>query len=389
MKVAVYLDEVSNVIDNSMQWAIMNKLSESLVGAELEIIDPIKIGKDEAVVNILKQEYDLLLTYNKTGTDLTIEHDGQSRKVLSLLKRKHVAWLTEHPLTFYDQYFNSTCDRHYIFPSENHSFFAGAMGLVGTYSVQMFGAKKIAKIPKYENREYDVCIAAQWRGSEDANAFWLRSKGKTREFFEDIVYLQDTLESRDTFRAFIAAAKHHGVPEEQIVNSASAMRAMYWYARKKERINLVRDFANSGLKVALIGGQAWKSVLEQHENIHFIEPVHHDDLQNWYLNSKSVVTMNNFNGANERVFDAMAAGALLFSENAPPLVEMLGSSKALFYEPNKAGERIEELCQALQGARAEHMAEAAHHTFEHAHTWQHRGAYPTALVSDLVANIKV
>jgi hypothetical protein len=388
MKVAVYLDEVSNSIDNSMQWAIMSKLSRSLAGVELIVIDPIKIGKYESTEILLKQDYDVLLTYNKTGTNLRIDYDGQYRSVLSLIKRKHIAWLTEHPLTFYDQYYNSPCDRHYIFPNESHGLFAGAMGLVGAYSVQMFGSQPIMQVPSYAAREYDVCIAAQWRGSEKENAFWLHSKGKTREFFEDILYLQDSLENRDTFTAFIIAAKHHGVPEQEIVNSASAMRAMYWYARKKERINLVRDFAKSGLKIALIGGQAWKSVLEQHDNIHFIEPVHHDELQNWYLNSKSVVTMNNFNGANERVFDSMAAGALLFSENAPSLVEMLGTSQALFYEPNKAGERIEELCQTLQGAQGRYMAEAARHTFECAHTWQHRGAYLTALFSNLVESAK-
>jgi hypothetical protein len=389
MKIAVYLDEVSNAIDNAMQWAIMSKISAHLPLAQLEIIDPIKIGKNIAIGKLLDQDYDVLITYNKTGTDLTVERQGKKCSVLSLIKRKHIAWLTEHPLTFYDQYIQSPCNRHFIFPNESHAFFAEKMGLVGSYSVQMFGSQSIANVPDHKERVYDVCIAAQWRGPAEANAFWKNSKGKTLEFFQDVLYLQDNIETRDTFTAFHTAAKNYGLPDSEIIKGANAMRALYWYARKKERINLVRDLAKSGLKIALIGGDAWKSVLPNYDNIHFVEPIQHDDLKDWYVKSKAVVTMNNFNGANERVFDAMAAGATLFSENAPSLLNILGNSQAIFYEPNKASERVEELTNVLNDHRAQDMAKMAQENFIKNHTWKHRGEYLNSIVEHFieVANV--
>ncbi len=387
MKIAVFLDEVSNAIDNAMQWAIMGKISTHLTSAQIKIIDPIKLGKTIAIEKLLEQDYDVLLTYNKTGTDLTVERNGQNCSVMSLIERKHIAWLTEHPLTFYDQYIKSPCDRHYIFPNESHALFAEKMGLVGSYSVQMFGSQPIPNLPSHKERDYDVCIAAQWRGPAEGNAFWQNSKGKTLEFFQDVMYLQDNLDTRDTFTAFQAAAKHHGLPESEIIKGANAMRALYWYARKKERINLVRDFAESGLKIALIGGESWKSVLPNHDNIHFVEPIQHEDLKEWYKNSKAVVTMNNFNGANERVFDAMAAGATLFSENAPSLQDILGNNQAIFYEPNKACERIEELRNVLNDQNAENMASMAYENFINNHTWRHRGEYLTSIIEQLIGEV--
>jgi len=278
----------------------------------------------------------------------------------------------------------SECDRHYIFAGESHSFFAEAMGLKGSSSVQMFGSSPLSETSKFEDPEFDVCIAAQWRGPPDANAFWRNAKGKTRDFFEDVLYLQDNIETRDTFTAFLASAKHHGVPEREVLAGGPMMRAIYWYARKKERIKLVVDFANSGLKVALIGGHAWNSILPINENITVIEAVGHEELKRWYLKCKSVVTMNNYHGANERVFDAMSAGCLVFCENAPILRTILGDQQAMFYEPNKACDKLEDLEALLSTGLASEMAQRAHENFLAAHTWKHKGEYLSSLFRQFV-----
>ena len=384
MKIAVYLDDVSNSIDNAMQWAVMRRISESLGPQNFQIIDPLQVGQDDAVRILLQQEYDILLTYNRTGTNLMIsQNGGPQQSVLSLLKRKHVAWLVEHPLTFYAQYKGSQCDRHFIFPNECHSIFSYSMGLNGSYSVQMFGSSPVTEIATFKEREFDVCIAAQWRGPAEDNAFWGNMTGKIREFFEDVLCLQDNIDTRDTFMAFITAAKFHGIPEEEVLTADQAMKVIYWYARKKERIRLVQDFADSGLKVALIGGEDWKFVLPRHENIHFVEPLGHEQLKGWYQKCKTVVTTNNFHGANERVFDAMAAGCLVFGECAPSLIHLLGDKRALFYRPNKAFERIPQLRLALKNGSAEEMAHDANHLFLKGHTWDHRAQYLSAVIEEL------
>lgn len=373
MKIAVFLDDVSNAIDNAMQRAIMSNIMENINGIKLQIIDPIKIGKEKAIQIILKQDYDALLTYNKTGTNLTHKNNGTEEYVLSNIERKHIAWLTEHPVTFYEQYKASNCNRHYIFTNKSHAFFASNMGLIGSYSVQTFGSKIIKKIKPYRKRKYDICIAAQWRGPAEGNAFWSTSKGKSRQFFEDVLYLQDTIEDRDIYTAFLAAAKHHNVGEDQILKAAPAMRAMYWYARKKERIKLVKDLSKTGLKIALIGGDGWNNVIQANKNIDIIPPIRHEHLNDWYLNSKFVATMNNYNGANERVFDAMAAGCGLFSENAPNLKKQIGSDTAIYYEPNLASEHIPILINNLNNLYGEDAAIHNNKQFLEKHTWFHRG----------------
>lgn len=67
----IYVDRVSNAIDNAMQINLMQKIANELKNyGEIEIIDPNVIGKDAANKIILDQKYDYLLTYNKTATNL-------------------------------------------------------------------------------------------------------------------------------------------------------------------------------------------------------------------------------------------------------------------------------------------------------------------------------
>ena len=386
MQVAVYLDDVNNAIDNAMQRLVMSEIASSIPHCRIELIDPLQLGRTQATQVLLNQEYDLLLTYNKTGTELVTPTANE--RVLSKIKRKHVAWLTEHPLTFYADYRSSEGDRHYIFPSASHASFAHHMKLTGTFSSQLFGSTPIANPPPIEKREFDVCIAAQWRGNPDELAFWNRTSGKLREFYEDVLYLQETITTRDTFTAFLAALKHHGLDEDTVLTAGDQLRHLYWYARKRERINLVRALANSGLRIALIGGTEWKAVIPDSRNITYVPPSTYDRLKTWYLRSKCVVTTNNFNGASERVFDGMAAGCVLFSENSPILTDLIGDQNAVFYQPNRAESSVEQLHEALNNLNAPSMAARATKVFLCGHTWTHRANYLYNLFEQLVSQNK-
>ena len=99
MKVALFLDAVNNSVDNAMQWSVMNQLALAMDLVEVVVIDAKKIGMNASIKQLMEQEYDALLTYNKTGTNLKL-HDSETF-VLREIKRLQICWLTEPIFNFF------------------------------------------------------------------------------------------------------------------------------------------------------------------------------------------------------------------------------------------------------------------------------------------------
>jgi len=223
MKIAIYLDEVNQAIDNSMQWSVMRHIGQELAKKdEVIFIDPIKIGSNESLSELKKQNYDILLTYNKTGTNLIEESTG--RNLMSLLEVPQVSWLVEHPVTFYADYKKTNSpNRNYIFPNNTHNLFAKKMGMEGQYSNLLFASSDKKITTNFKDRPFDVCIAAQWRGDADSNAFWESMTGFEKKFFEEINQLQNTKDGIDVFLSFLAVAEYYNIPQDNINDFAPAL----------------------------------------------------------------------------------------------------------------------------------------------------------------------
>jgi hypothetical protein len=245
MKIVFFVDDASNQIDNILQRSIIDKLSKKMHDHQIEIIDPVEIGKRKAIQKILDQDYDLIITYNKNGTELVSTINGKMYNVFQRIRKKHIAWLTEHPLTFYKEYLNSQSNRHYILPSTSHSLFCETMGLNGSYSVEMFGSEVITReIPTHDQREYDVCVAAQWRGLPEENISCINFNYISKSFINDVIDLQATIDNRDTYTAYLTVAKFYSYDYDFIKNTFDIIKTLYWYERKKERISLVKNLAD-------------------------------------------------------------------------------------------------------------------------------------------------
>lgn len=374
MKIAIYLDEVNQAIDNSMQWSVMRHIGQELAKKdEVIFIDPLKMGPKESLNKLKKQDYDILLTYNKTGANLIDESTGQN--LMSLLEVPQVSWLVEHPVTFYADYKKTNSkNRSYIFPNSTHNLFAKKMGLQGKYSNLLFASSEKKITTNFKDRPFDVCIAAQWRGEADSNAFWENMSGFERKFFEEINQLQNTKDGTDVFIAFLAVAEYYRVPQENIIDFAFALKALYWYARKNERIKMVQDLVATGLKILLVGGDEWKVVLPNYENVIFVKPCTHQKLIEYYTQSRAVASTNCFNGANERTFDAMSCGSISISENSPTLTKYFNDTKdILFYERNNAEQKSKIICELLHDhLKGELVAENGREIFMRDHTWASR-----------------
>lgn len=374
MKIAIYLDEVNQAIDNSMQWSVMRHIGQELAKKdEVIFIDPLKMGPKESLNKLKKQNYDILLTYNKTGTNLIEESTSQN--LMSLLEVPQVSWLVEHPVTFYADYKKTNSEnRNYIFPNSTHNLFAKKMGMQGQYSNLLFASSEKKITTRFKDRPFDVCIAAQWRGEADSNAFWKSMTGFEKKFFEEINQLQNTKEGIDVFLAFLAVAEYYKMPQENINDFAPALKALYWHARKNERIKMVKDMVSSGLKILLVGGDGWKSVFEEKNQVTIVPPCTHDCLTDYYMNSRAVVSTNCSNGANERTFDAQSCGAISIAENSVTLENKFEDMKdIIFYDRLNLINKVAEMEDAIKNkTKGNLISEEGTHKFINNNTWKHR-----------------
>lgn len=387
MKIAIFLDEVSQAIDNSMQWSIMNNMSSELIKFhEVFVIDPLKIGLDNAIKVLLNQDYDVLITYNKTGTNLIKSDTGEN--LMSTIERPQISWLTEHPVTFYNQYYQTNSDkRNYIFTNPRHNYFANEMGMQGNFSSMLFGSS-IKKINKdYKSRNFDICIAAQWRGPADSNNFWHDMDVKSKKFFEDINTLQHLEDGGDVYTAFVAAAEYHQIPFENNKDFAIALKALYWHARKTERIKLVQDLVASGLKISIIGSQEWKQVLPKHNNVTFLNYCTHEKLIDYYTDSRAVASVNCYNGANERTFDAMSCGSISIAEDSPTLKNKFNDLEdILFYQRLSAKDKMKDFFEIIKDVNiSEGIAQNGLDKFLKSHTWEDRAVELSNFINDTVS----
>ncbi len=373
MKIAIYLDEVNQAIDNSMQWNVMHQLGGELSSMhDVLFMDANKMGQATAHKQLLKQDYDALLMYNKTGTNLVDPESGAN--LLSIIDRPQISWLVEHPVTFFDNYKKANSDhRSYIFPNPHHNFFSKKMGLKGKSHSMLFGSSVKDNIIEFKDRKFDVCIAAQWRGTAEINEFWKSGTSFERNFFDTINILQSLDDNGDVFTAFLAAAEHFNVPLENIENFMPALKALYWHARKTERIKMVKDLVSTGLKVLLVGGENWKDVLPDYSNVTFAPPCSHEKLTGYYRNSRAVASTNCSNGANERTFDAMSCGSLSISEKSTTLTKFFNEKNIVFYDRMKLDEKNNHIVDLLRDNNlSESIANAGMNSFKKLHTWKHR-----------------
>jgi glycosyltransferase involved in cell wall biosynthesis len=374
MRVAIYLDPVNQAIDNAMQWNVMLQIKDSLINFhDVRIIDTLKIGEKAALDELGKEDFDFLLMYNKTGVNLVNEASGNN--FLKNINVPQISWLVEHPITFLNEYKQTNSPwRNYIAPNYSHAFCAEKMGIEGQFTSNLFGSS-IKKIKgDFNKRPYDICISAQWRGEAEINEFWKEMIGIKKNFFEDINALQKIEENSDVFISFLAVANHYKIELDNLSDFSMHMKAMYWHARKSERIKMVKDLVATGLKIILVGGDEWKAVLPNYENVIFVKPCTHQKLIEYYMQSRAVASTNCFNGANERTFDAMSCGSISIAENSPTLMKYFNDLESIiFYERNAAEFRSDIIRDLLNDhSKSELIAENGRENFMQNHTWSSR-----------------
>ena len=375
MKILFLIDPVSNTIDNSFQREVVTRLANAQNSSMQTLeLDTEVVGRSAAAEIMLRQDFDAYFTYNRTGTDINVPSgEGEEINLMRGIQSPHICWLTEHPLCWYENYLLSQNVRHYILPRASHTSFLSGMGLFGGISEQLFAADPYALQRSHRDRMYDICIAAQWRGPPAANEFWLQADTSTRLFFENVLATQTADPNKDTYIAYVSVAQSMGIDISDKRRHAQYMRGLYWHARKSERIGFVKDLVSSGLKIAIIGGEAWRSVLADSTGVTFFPECSHSEIIDVYADSRAVVNLNAANGACERAFDCASVGAMLITEYSPAMEQLFANNDAaIFYHPTYRQESNQLIVDLIKSGNSEIVGANALRCLKDRHTWAHR-----------------
>lgn len=163
------------------------------------------------------------------------------------------------------------------------------------------------------------------------------------------------------------------------VDFGLARRELELYVKTKERVDLVNAISES-IPVHIFGetraDKGWKQRLKSSSNIIWHGPVDYTDAARIMKQSKIVLNtmIKNKSGAHERVFAALASGALVLTTDSLYLREtFVDRESILFYRANEL-EGVADLLKdyLADEAKRTEVASCGHEVVKKYHTWDHR-----------------
>jgi spore maturation protein CgeB len=141
----------------------------------------------------------------------------------------------------------------------------------------------------------------------------------------------------------------------------------------------------SGLPLTLVGG-GWERYIDPRRVK--AEHVPFDELPGWYASAEVVLNdhwedMARWGLLSNRVFDALAAGACVVSDEIAGDDDLLAGAVVTFRSSSEVGPLVRRLLEDPH-LRAERALRGRREVLE-AHTWQHRAAALVAMVGSRVA----
>ena len=120
-------------------------------------------------------------------------------------------------------------------------------------------------------------------------------------------------------------------------------------------------------------------------NVTFIDECNHESLRAIYGASKSVINVNASNGACERAFDSLSAGAMLISEESTQMEKLFGfDNSAILFKPNHAHSKMGQIKEIIRSGQSTDIALKGTSKFLAKHTWQDRSLYLSSIFSELL-----
>lgn len=195
--------------------------------------------------------------------------------------------------------------------------------------------EKIESVVAHEDKKFDVVMLASCIDYEEVHKLWvLYYSAELCQIMNEAVEIIIKYPQTPSYQAFITALDH----SKKIIGNIPLIFILHdidLYIRGIDRVNLIRSIKNARIDIfgSEIEGGDWKKYLNQsnvviHGPIPFNETVEVIKQAKIVLNSCPTIK----DGAHERVFTALASGALVLSSSSQYLREQFPQDAIIFYD---------------------------------------------------------
>lgn len=294
-----------------------------------------------------------------------------SKPLFAELPIPYIGWLVDDPIYHLNRLKPYIPKRFTLCPSDHHIKHLEVEKVQAKNSVLLAGTSKKESILDFKDRPIDILIAASFMGMPDLNinnfpeGVYQLLVNKTIDQLSGDKYVR-------VFDALLSQSRRLGYDLLLDPNYPALAMHIHLNERKKDRLNIIKAIAETGLNITIIG-KGWGAILPPHEHLTFINEVNTEALDDFVSKSKLVLALNSSNGACERVFNAMSYGCCVLGDFSTTLETLFKEGKDIvFYEKNNFKNLKNKLSDLLHSNMAESMASRGLAKVESSHLWTHR-----------------
>lgn len=234
------------------------------------------------------------------------------------------------------------------------------------------------------SREFEVVLMATFIDFEGRRKCWKQwfpsSICAMMDHAVEIVFSNSDISYIDAFQiAFNDFLIHDMFKKDDQYNLLGIWEQIELYIRGKERVELVKSLPHTKIHIfdSSIDQLNWEGYFQgKHPHLVFHPPVSFEESFDVLKKSKFVINSSPHlrDGAHERVFNALACGAMPIAEANPYMREIFSEGDLLFYRhPDLKG--IEEKLQIFSNEeKRQAIVESGRSKVMAAHTWDHRAS---------------
>ncbi len=335
---------------------------------------------DAFIQTVLERHPDYTLTFN------SIAPDEVGNFLWDVLKIPHISWLVDSPNFFIDHMkgsINKLAKSHYSILACVDRDSCKIFEEIGIPNVLYLphGVEKELMGDVDEKRPYDVVMLATPINFKNIRKEWKKNCPELVDVLLQAAELSFQNPAMSYIRAYAEVQKltdGKGKISKKIIEHASILNSLEHYVRGFDKVSALKSIKKANVHVfgSSYHENNWNDVLGKQSNI-----IKHDAIsfeETFEVMKKSKIVVNSCSwirdGAHERIFSAMACGAVVITTRTPYLEENFVEGKEiLFYDLNhwKNINEIVEYYLAHDKERKE-IAMAGQKKVHRLHTWDNR-----------------
>lgn len=262
--------------------------------------------------------------------------------------------------------------RHYIFASKHHINLIKQAKIKARSSILLAGARGFNdNLKESFERSRTILLAASWMG--EPKEFWTQYASENdRKIAKKVIEILDEDQRVDALLACNTAANLMKIKFNLDSSWTTLASLAQTYIRQKDRIKIVKTIASEGLPFTLIG-QGWKSNVKLGSNVDLVDDLDFKNIFDFYKKSRIVFNINSSNGACERLFDAVSAGACVISDYSDSLLSIFKDRKDFcLFDRRKPASIIDSIEYLMNDDKWNLMSIRSRKIINDKHLWIHR-----------------